>query len=148
MYVSIVQYFMVAPKRFRFARVLSPKQTDLQVNTSFRLAFSLSFVWLAMHLRWLGGAQIRTRFPRLATQRKSTKVDRQQLYMPEIYEFLQLAGVNLRTDLRIRLAFLRKSGFVNLRRLASPFGQGFKRKIELGIGGLALRLRYHGRALQ
>ena len=57
-------------------QVLSPGQTDSQVNASFGLAFNLRFVWPPTCVDF-GRAQIWTQvFNRLATQRKSTQVDR------------------------------------------------------------------------
>ena len=62
---------------------LSPGQTDSQVDASFGLAFNLRFVWPPTCVDF-GRAQIWTQvdanefffFNRLATQRKSTQVDR------------------------------------------------------------------------
>ena len=59
---------------------LSPGQTDSQVDASFGLAFNLRFVWPPTCVDF-GRAQIWTRvdasfYYHLATQRKSTQVDR------------------------------------------------------------------------
>ena len=81
---------------------------------------------------------------RLATQRKSTQVDRNQLYMRDMHMYVRLFApcVNLRADLR-RLAThpaiaspSASSGFANLRRLASP--RAFSGKIAEKRQGLGV----------
>ena len=65
------EYFFV-----QIDRLSNPDQTDSQVNASFRLAFNLCFVSPSTCFDF-GWAQIRVHvFHRLATQCKSTQVDR------------------------------------------------------------------------
>ena len=95
----------------KHSKMLFPGQTDLQVNSSFQLAFRLA-TYLAspyVYLRWLWSSsksyssqrKFFTVWPPNASQHKLIASD---LYMHETYDFS-----NLRADLRIRLVTLRKS---------------------------------------
>ena len=121
--------FHVKVKQYA-ARGPSPKGFASSVFTNLRS--TCVYVWPSMHLRGLGWSamtcvdfvgKLMWVFHRLATQCKSTQIDRKWIVYPWNDYFLWLAWTCEPTQLRIRLATHRKA----LRRLASSFGQVLSR---------------------